>query len=69
MDILCDDQAIQQELEILWGDRLSALTPKQRKMVAEILKQDRRFSKYHINFKQSTSIANSQANICCYSCC
>lgn len=66
---ILEDQAIQDELEVLWGDRLSSLTPKQRKMVAEILRQTNKYSKVQPSFSASRKVATSQvyfSNCACY---
>lgn len=64
-----DDEANQEELQILWGDRLTALTPMQRQMVVEILRQTKRYSKSQHNRSQSSCIASNRADLYTYSCC
>lgn len=63
-----EDQAIQDELEILWGDRLNSLTPKQRKMVAEILRQAKRDDRDRQIFNHSSNRAASQIGSYSYGC-
>ena len=67
MDIM-NDEAIQDELEILWGDRLTALTPKQRKMVAEILRQTKRSDRDRQSFSSSSNVVTSQVHFYSYGC-
>lgn len=64
-----DDEANQEELQILWGDRLTALTPMQRQMVVEILRQTKRYSKCQNNRSEISSIANNHPYFYRYSCC
>ncbi len=64
VNYLSEDLLIQDELQALWGNSLTALTPKQRKMVLDILKQTKTYSK----IKQkclSSKIINTQ--VCFYS--